>query len=694
MTNIGDFAFYGAHVLKRISISTTGSLSIGENAFTGCQAVTDIFCNAAPFTTWTSANYDFIGSTMLHVKEALYDDWNTKWKSTARVKIQGDLNDYVGYDMAAPIAVSYDGEEKKLTITMEAKELPENAVTKYPNWSNHKDEIKSVAFDMLNGVELTGIGDGAFKGMPNLEKIVIPNTVEYIGYEAFLDCTKLTKIGEDSSPVALPANLITIGGRAFSGCEALTTIAIRDNVNHIGYMAFSSCSDLEMVHFYRNNGEIGLGFAPLVFAHCSSLKFFVDCPAEVKELPTGIFSYCNSLESFTCPRDVETIGGAAFEGCTGLKWVTLNDKLKHIEAEAFLNCSNLKADNYNATALTIPASVVEIGSEDNQYSRGAFTGCTSITELHLKADPTKLKWYDSTNDFNSDTRLACHVDNVSDLLAWGKNFRSKLKADFDMTINAVAPGDGTCWSTLYCPPIDGNDRIALTASYNDGKVLDFTPEIDVAKVKDNSVMLKNTGSLYIPQGQAVILHGESEHLKVAGAKFILTYQDGTGGLSEGDTSGNQLLGSTTAVAQDSNQTPEQYIQRKTRGFIDMIHGYSQKRDNTWIFNACNGFISDPLPNYSDYAARIYPTFTKHLNLTRTRGIFQTDYCGVDVFTRVTLGQIIGIMIGGASYIAVPLVFEAYAFWAYNIAKVAKSPDEVRANILINSMVFNNFRRFR
>lgn len=146
--------------------------------------------------------------------------------------------------------------------------------------------------------------------------------------------------------------------------------------------------------------------------------------------------------------------------------------------------------------------------------------------------------------------------------------------------------------------------------------------------------------------------------------------------------------------QDSNQTPEQYIQRKTRGFIDMIHGYSQKRDNTWIFNACNGFISDPLPNYSDYAARIYPTFTKHLNLTRTRGIFQTDYCGVDVFTRVTLGQIIGIMIGGASYIAVPLVFEAYAFWAYNIAKVAKSPDEVRANILINSMVFNNFRRFR
>ena len=113
-----------------------------------------------------------------------------------------------------------------------------------------------------------------------------------------------------------------------------------------------------------------------------------------------------------------------------------------------------------------------------------------------------------------------------------------------------------------------------------------------------------------------------------------------------------------------------------------------------IMLSTRAFISDPLPNYSDYAARIYPTFTKHLNLTRTRGIFQTDYCGVDEFTRVTLGQIIGIMIGGLGYIVFPDVFEAYAFWAYNIAKVAKSPDEVRANILINSMVFNNFRRFR
>lgn len=548
VTSIGEDAFYGAHALKRVSISAgTGSLFVKDDAFTGCNAVTDIFCGAQPFETWESADVAFSDRTVLHVKDLLYSAWNIQWGSNkSRLKILGDLNDYVGYDMDKPIVASYDSETKKLTIRMKTKELPDNAAYHY--WNNQRENIEHVVFEMLDGAVLTGIGDAAFSGMTNLKSIEIPNTVEYIGFEAFCGCVNLSNIGIPPSTVSVPENLITIGGRAFSGCNALTSIAIMNNVNYIGYMAFSNCSNLESIRFYRE-GEIG--FAPFVFADCSKLKYFTYCPAEVKEIPTGMFSYCTSLENFTCPDNVETIGEVAFEGCTHLNYVKLNNKLERIEASAFLNCSNLRADKRNATALTIPASVKYIGSEDAQYSRGAFTGCTSLKELNLKPNPTTLEWYGYVHDFDSETTLACHVDNVSNLLAWGKNYHDKLNADFDMALNAVAPGDGTCWSSLYCPPIEGDDRLALTASYLDGEELDFTPDIYVAKVEDDNVMVKNTGSLYIPQGQAVILHGESAHLSETGAKFILTYQDGYYGIDEGTTSGNQLLGSTTAVEQES-----------------------------------------------------------------------------------------------------------------------------------------------
>lgn len=440
--------------------------------------------------------------------------------------------------------------------------------------------------------------------------------------------------------------------------------------------------------------------------------------------------------------------------------------------------------------------------------------------------------------------------------------------------------------------------------------MNVTPDIYVAKVENNNVMLKNTGSIYIPQGQAVILYGESNELNSQSVdpQFILTYTDGGSGLSEGNTSGNQLLGSTTAVTQDAGYTyyalgksgttvkfrrvgstvnipaykaylklpaaaapdlrirnslvnltltnrcyhdclnchmtfvdcideivekvtadgskegaiiwvsPEKnehfdfplstrvaalisevaglefdgtdldrpmcvkkaveeikkhlydkgllvpfrrdlkmkdlrrkvlvlfdhptdegetvdwgelagyigiksdnaitradgkevavvhqqndwgpdggqsndaFMLRKKRGFIDMLYTHAQVRDTSWIFNACNAYISDPLPNYSAYCAKLYPTYTKHLNLKRTRGIFQTDYCGMNEFTRLELSQVIAIvtakvLISGVLDDPVTLIAIAGAF-------AARTPDKVMSHTLISSMIYNNFRYFR
>ena len=143
---------------------------------------------------------------------------------------------------------------------------------------------------------------------------------------------------------------------------------------------------------------------------------------------------------------------------------------------------------------------------------------------------------------------------------------------------------------------------------------------------------------------------------------------------------------------DSGQSNDAFMLRKKRGFIDMLYTHAQVRDMTWIFNACNAYISDPLPNYSVYCAKLYPTFTKHLNLKQTRGIFQTDYCGLTEFTRLQLSQVIAIVT--VKVFTVRVLDDGVAFIAIAGAIKARTPDKVMSYPLICSMIYNNFRHFR
>ena len=63
---------------------------------------------------------------------------------------------------------------------------------------------------------------------------IIPNSVTYIGNDAFFDCKSLTSIN-------IPNSVTNIGDRAFYNCVSLTGINIPDNVINIGYGAFYNC---------------------------------------------------------------------------------------------------------------------------------------------------------------------------------------------------------------------------------------------------------------------------------------------------------------------------------------------------------------------------------------------------------------------------------------------------------------------
>ena len=96
---------------------------------------------------------------------------------------------------------------------------------------NQIDELKSIGM----------VGEAAFKGLTNLKKVILPNTIEFIETEAFANCTALTsiKLGGDK--------LEEIGNNAFSGCTKLTRIDIPKNVYRIRGGAFDDCNALQTI---------------------------------------------------------------------------------------------------------------------------------------------------------------------------------------------------------------------------------------------------------------------------------------------------------------------------------------------------------------------------------------------------------------------------------------------------------------
>lgn len=88
-----------------------------------------------------------------------------------------------------------------------------------------------------------------------LEKVILPDTIEEIEEEAFRNCQNLKE-------VVLPKNLKVIGCRAFYECESLETIEIPESVEKLDDEAFAYCENLANItlsdhtelgeHVFRN----------------------------------------------------------------------------------------------------------------------------------------------------------------------------------------------------------------------------------------------------------------------------------------------------------------------------------------------------------------------------------------------------------------------------------------------------------
>ena len=194
---------------------------------------------------------------------------------------------------------------------------------------------------------VTFIGVCAFAGCSSMNSITIPNSVTSISFEAFIGCSSLTRVNiediaawcniyfwssnplsgahlymndEEITDLIIPNSVTYIGREAFYGCIGLTSITMPNSVNYIEEFAFYDCSGLTNVTIGNSVTSIG----EHAFSGCSGLTS-ITIPNSVTYIDDDAFAYCSGLTSIIIPNTVSSIGTdvRAFYGCNNLTTVFL-----------------------------------------------------------------------------------------------------------------------------------------------------------------------------------------------------------------------------------------------------------------------------------------------------------------------------------------------------------------------------------
>ena len=134
-------------------------------------------------------------------------------------------------------------ESRKLTITilpatMEKQfEADGYTLSKWLDMSS--EEVDFTQIPALRNIRM--IGEGAFKGLTQLKKIVLPSSLEYIDFDAFAHCSSLESVKLQGN------NLEEIAGGAFSDCRNLRRLDIPSSVRKINGEAFNGCTSLRTI---------------------------------------------------------------------------------------------------------------------------------------------------------------------------------------------------------------------------------------------------------------------------------------------------------------------------------------------------------------------------------------------------------------------------------------------------------------
>ncbi len=238
------------------------------------------------------------------------------------------------------------------------------------------------------------IEDGAFENCTSLTSVIFEENsqLEYIGARAFAGCTALTSI-------VLPNSLQWIGTEAFAG-TALTTVTLYANVNFIGDAAFGNIESLTSINVVNNPlfcsiegnlyGKSGSKVNCMYQYTIGNTATTFNVPADVVTIMPYAFSGANNLQSVNL-QNVTQIKKGAFAGCVNLNTVS-GMKVNIVEDDIFLNTPYY--DNSSLDFLKLGKALLKyngfqtvINKSDlegiNTIATGAFVNNTALSKVFI-----------------------------------------------------------------------------------------------------------------------------------------------------------------------------------------------------------------------------------------------------------------------------------------------------------------------
>ena len=270
ITKIGNGAFKNTTSLKSVSIPNSVT-SIGDNAFES-SGITSVHL---PNSVTHIGDFAFYGSQL-------------------------------SATLTIPTTVTEIGERAFSKCSKLSKVLYNAISVEYNSSTGWGIFYYSSVNTLIIGNEVQKIPDNAFSFTDNIETITIPESVTYIGGDAFNHCDLLTEVNYNAT------NVLYCYPSPFSGCNKLTTFNIGNNVQTLP-------------------GNI-----------CANTKITsINIPNSVTSIGSSAFSGCEELTSVIISNSVTSIGSSAFSGCTNLTHVTMGNSVTSIGLYAFHGCTDL-----------------------------------------------------------------------------------------------------------------------------------------------------------------------------------------------------------------------------------------------------------------------------------------------------------------------------------------------------------------
>ena len=257
----------------------------------------------------------------------------------------------------------------------------------------------------VNGYKVVGVAANAFNGHTEIKKIIMPNSIQFVGEKAFKGCTNLksftwsknlTSVGMNAFDETafysklqgdiiydLPNGLcIYVGENYFKENTALVsdnltaeeTQNVKDNYGATNIIKFSDCGIKSLSDgIFKDNDKI----------------VYVDLPEYQTAICKSTFQSCSNLQGFDASHSkVKAISERAFYECTKLKSVILGNEVTEIEKQAFAYIAITELPDISHVK-TMSTGVFEgcskvVAVDDYPLSyvpEKMFSGCSSLSSM-------------------------------------------------------------------------------------------------------------------------------------------------------------------------------------------------------------------------------------------------------------------------------------------------------------------------